>query len=276
MQAMTGKVAVVTGAASGIGRAMAERFVAEGMCVVLADVEEGPLRAVEHLLREGGAQVKAVLTDVSDGESVENLAQATLRQFGTAHLVCNNAGVGGFGGFSWQLPTSAWEWTLGVNLWGVIHGIRSFVPILVEQGEGHIVNTASISGFAGGMGSSPYTASKHAVIGLSDSLRVELAMIKSPVNVSVLCPGRIDTAIGDADRNWPERLGSLPERRQADQLGPFPIPEVLQGMFAAPMATSVVADLVLDAVRSERFWILSHPAAVQTLMESRTANLESG
>jgi NAD(P)-dependent dehydrogenase (short-subunit alcohol dehydrogenase family) len=273
VQEMAGKVAVVTGAASGIGQAMATRFVAAGMHAVLADVEEEPLRAVEKALREQGADVLAVPTDVSDGGAVDNLARATIERFGTAHLVCNNAGVAGTSGLSWELTPSTWEWMLGVNVWGVIHGIRAFVPMLVEQGEGHIVNTTSMAGLLGGFGSSPYTASKFAVVGLSESLQAELELIGSPVKVSVLCPGRTATKIGEAKRNWPSRLGPPPQPMSANQLGPFPIPEIMRAMLETPMDPAVVADLVLDAVAAERFWIITHPKEVHALMTEHTQHL---
>jgi NAD(P)-dependent dehydrogenase (short-subunit alcohol dehydrogenase family) len=270
---LAGKVAVVTGAASGIGRAMAERFAAEGMLVVLADIEEEPLRAAETALQEDGADVLALVTDVSDKSSVDHLAQATIKRYGTAHLVCNNAGVAGTSGLSWELAPSTWEWMLGVNLWGVIHGIRAFVPMLVEQGEGHIVNTTSMSGLLGGFGSSPYTASKFAVEGLSESLRAELALIGSPVKVSVLCPGRIATNISEAKRNWPARLGPQPRPLTTDKLGPFAIPDIMRDMLDHPMDPKTVADLVVEGVTSERFLIVTHPTEVRRLMAERMNDL---
>ncbi|HEX8789344.1 MAG TPA: SDR family NAD(P)-dependent oxidoreductase, partial [Polyangiaceae bacterium] len=138
MRDLKGKVAVVTGAASGIGRAMAERFAREGMKVVLADVEEKPLAEAVEAIGKGGADAVGVRTDVSKREDIEALARKTFERFGTAHVVCNNAGVGA-GGLGWQQALSDWEWTIGVNLWGVIHGVRAFVPRMVEQGEGHVV-----------------------------------------------------------------------------------------------------------------------------------------
>ncbi len=202
MDDLEGKVAVVTGAASGIGRAMADRWATEGMKVVLADVEEGPLDAARDELDAGGADVLAVRTDVSDAAQVDALAAATLEHFGAVHLVCNNAGVGG-GGPIWEAELEDWKWVLGVNLWGVVHGIRAFVPHLVEQDEGHVVNTASIAGFAYAPMMGPYNASKAAVVAISETLKAELGLHGSKVGVSVLCPGWVNTRIMDSDRNRP-------------------------------------------------------------------------
>ncbi|MET0880736.1 MAG: SDR family NAD(P)-dependent oxidoreductase [Acidimicrobiales bacterium] len=202
MDDLEGKVAVVTGAASGIGRALADRWVTEGMKVVLADVEEGPLDAARDEFDARGADVLAVRTDVSDAAQVEALAAATLDHFGAVHLVCNNAGVGG-GGLIWEAELEEWDWVLGVNLLGVVHGIKAFVPHLVAQDEGHVVNTASIAGFAYGPMMGPYNASKAAVVAISETLKADLALHGSKVGVSVLCPGWVNTRIHESDRNRP-------------------------------------------------------------------------
>src|SRR5579871_852581 len=208
MREFRDRVAVVTGAASGIGRALAERFAAAGMKVVLADVERQALAAAERALASGGARVLAVPTDVSKASDVEALAQRTLEAFGAVHVVCNNAGVS-VGGLAWEVTLADWEWILGVNLWGVIHGIRTFVPILLRQGEeGHVVNTASMAGLVSGPGIAPYNATKHTVVTLSEALHHELGMASGgKVKVSVLCPGWVNTRILDADRNRPATLG---------------------------------------------------------------------
>ena len=206
---LAGKVAVVTGAASGIGLAIAEKCVSEQMKVVLADVEEDALELAADRLAQRGP-VLAVPTDVSVAESVDELRRQA-EAFGPVHLVCNNAGVSTAGpGAAWEKPVSAWDWVLGVNLWGVIHGIRAFMPGMVERDQGHIVNTASIAGFLPFPFAAPYAASKHAVVGISTSIYHELELRGSNVHVSVLCPGWIRTNIADAERNWPERLGALP------------------------------------------------------------------
>ena len=191
----TGKVAVVTGGASGIGFGLAEAFAAEGMKIVLADIEAAALAEAAEKLRAGGADVLDVVTDVSVEDQVIDLATNTYTHFGTAHIVCNNAGVGGGGGLMWEIPQSGWDWTFGVNFWGVLHGIRAFVPRLVEQERATSINTASIAGLKALPFMSPYTATKHAVVGISEALAFELAMTGSPVKVSVLCPGFIRTRL---------------------------------------------------------------------------------
>src|SRR4051794_21276914 len=176
MQELNGRVAVVTGGASGIGFALASAFAAEGMKVVLGDIEAPALDDAVAKLESSGAEAIGVRTDVSDDASVAALAAAAVDRFGAIHIACNNAGVGG-GGLSWEAPLSTWEWVLGVNMWGVIHGIRAFVPILMEQDEAHIVNTASIAGLAAGPFMGPYNASKHAVVALSETLYHEMALM---------------------------------------------------------------------------------------------------
>ena len=193
MESFQGKVAVITGAASGIGRALAQRCVQEGMKVVLADIEEG-------------ATVLGVRTDVAQAAEVAALAQRTLESFGAVHLLFNNAGVAA-GGPLWEMSLQDWEWVLGVNLWGVVHGIRTFVPLLLQQGsEAHIVNTASIAGLVSTPGLGVYNVTKHSVVTLSETLYQELQQTGAPVHVSVLCPGWVNTRIHQAERNRPPAL----------------------------------------------------------------------
>src|SRR6478609_4697509 len=203
MDDLKGKVAVVTGGASGIGKGLAARFAAEGMNVVIADVEEPALEATAAELG-----VVGVRTDVSDEASVQALAAAAVERFGTVHVVCNNAGVMSSAD-PWFGPLSAWTWLLGVNLWGVIHGVRAFLPVLAAQAEGHIVNTASIAGLYPGFGAA-YDATKHAVVAITDDLYTGMQQVGLPIGVSVLCPGWVRTNILDADRNWPAGLGDEP------------------------------------------------------------------
>ena len=253
MRELRGKVAVVTGAASGIGRAMAERFAREGMKVVLADVEETALAAAQKSI----AGSIAVRTDVSKAESVEALRQKAVDAFGAVHVVCNNAGVG-VGGPAWARSVADWEWILGVNLWGVVHGIRTFVPAMIAQGEGHVVNTASIAGMITTLGFGPYCATKHAVVALSECLHHDLqTFADGKVKVSVLCPGFVKTRIHESERNRPEGL------REKPQGAPSPTELAMQQVMSAAIASGIepseVAEHVLRAIVEEKFYVFTHP-----------------
>jgi NAD(P)-dependent dehydrogenase (short-subunit alcohol dehydrogenase family) len=250
MKNFEGRVAVVTGAASGIGLALSRRFAAAGMKLVLGDVEEPALKAAVDELRAGGSEAEGVVTDVSDAAQVQALADAAVAAFGGVNVVCNNAGVGS-GGLSWETPLSSWEWVLGVNLWGVIHGVRTFVPLLMQQDEAHVVNTASMAGLIGAPFMGPYVAAKHAVVGISETLFHELAMSAPQVHVSVLCPGWVNTNIADSARNRPARL-------QEEGLADPAAAEVLRSFLQSGMPPAEVADKVFDAIVEERFWILTH------------------
>jgi len=250
VEQLNGKVAVVTGGASGIGLALARRFVAEGMRVMIGDVEAEALdKAVAELQAEGG-DVEGTVTDVTDPAQMDALAQAVVDRFGAVHVVCLNAGVGG-GGLSWEMPLSTWEWVIGVNLWGVIHGLRSFVPLLVKHGEGHVVNTASLAGLVASPFMGPYNASKHAVVAISETLHHELAMSAPDVHVSVLCPGWVKTNIADSGRNRPAHL-------ESDNAVDAAAGGVLRGFLENGMDPNDVALKVLDAIRNDKFWILTH------------------
>jgi NAD(P)-dependent dehydrogenase (short-subunit alcohol dehydrogenase family) len=257
MQLRAGQVAVVTGAASGIGRALADRFASRGLRVVLADVDEAALDEAAAAVAALGVETLGVVTDVSDAAAVDALAAAVLERFGAAHVVCNNAGVATTGD-PWFGPISGWQWVIGVNLWGVIHGVRAFLPTLVGQGEGHIVNTASIAGLVPGFGPS-YDASKHAVVAVTEDLYRQLQLIGLPVGVSVLCPGWVRTGIMDADRNWPDELGERP----APAIGFDVLAEHVRRAVDEGAQPSYVADLVAAAIESDSFWVFPHPEFVE-------------
>jgi NAD(P)-dependent dehydrogenase (short-subunit alcohol dehydrogenase family) len=271
MKDLDQRVAVVTGAASGIGYALAERFADEGMRVVLADVEDQALARASESLRARGATTLAVRTDVSQARDVEALAEATLARFGAVHVLCSNAGVGGDAAPTWELPLETWRWVLEVNFWGVVHGVRTFVPIMLRQDtEGHIVNTASMAGHLSMPLLSPYHATKFAVVSLTESLHYELALANAKLKTSVLCPGFVRTNIMDSGRNRPEHLRAALPTAEASQalLGAF------QSVVASGIAPSVVAERVLEAIREERFYVFPHPemlVAVRARMETLLA-----
>jgi NAD(P)-dependent dehydrogenase (short-subunit alcohol dehydrogenase family) len=263
MEDLEGKVAVITGGASGIGWAVARRAAADGMRIVLADIEEGPLKDAENELAKQGTDAIGVVTDVSDASSVRALRDAALDRFGAVHLVHNNAGVG-LGGPIWEVSEEDWRWILGVNLWGVIHGVATFVPLLIEQGEGHVVNTASIAGLATAGFLGPYNATKQAVVAISETLFKDLQSVAARVGVSVLCPGFVQTRIAESDRNRP---AWAPEREVE---GATELRAAVQQMVGAGIAAEAVADRVLEAVRTNTFYILTHPeltAALETRFE---------
>jgi NAD(P)-dependent dehydrogenase (short-subunit alcohol dehydrogenase family) len=273
MKEFSGKVAVITGGASGIGMALARRFAQEGMRVVLADIETQALEATAREIRKTGATTLAVRTDVSRSEDVDRLAARVLDEFGSVHIVCNNAGVGTAGGLIWEYSLEDWQWVLGVNLWGVIHGIRAFVPILLKQGEeGHIVNTASIAGLLSGPFSGVYKASKHAVVAISEVLQAELAAVNAPIRVSVLCPGGVNTRIMDAARNRPADLtkGSG-QSSAADQ----EYLKALRSMVEAGMSPDDVAVRVVEAIRRNDMYVLTHPEFNEQIRQRMERILES-
>lgn len=263
------KVAVITGAANGIGRGLAERFAAEGMKVVLADVEETPLAEFAAVLAAKGATVFTVKTDVSNAADVENLAVQTLDTFGAVHILCNNAGVA-CNRPIWEHTVADWEWVLGVNLWGVIHGIRAFVPRMLTQGEAcHIVNTASILGLVGGGGTGIYKVSKHGVVVLSEVLADELAEKKANIQVHVLCPGWVRTGILDSDRNRPDALQNR-ETQTSSRLQTISGSGNARAEMEAGMSPAEVAEHVYNAIQNGTFYIHTHPehkAAIRERME---------
>jgi NAD(P)-dependent dehydrogenase (short-subunit alcohol dehydrogenase family) len=257
MERLAGRVAVVTGAASGIGLALARRLGAEGMRVVLADVEAGALAAAERTLAGAGVETLAVRTDVGDEASVRALADAALGRFGAVHLLCNNAGVMGGAGLCWEVPAEDWTWVLGVNFQGVLHGLRVFLPILLAQEEAHVLNTASMAALVSLPLASPYVVSKHAVLALSESLYHELSGRGPHVGVSVLCPEAVDTRIVDAERNRPDALRAAspletPERKLVE--------EATRKALAGATPPDAIAERALRGIRERRFYILAEDA----------------
>jgi NAD(P)-dependent dehydrogenase (short-subunit alcohol dehydrogenase family) len=266
MRDVRNKVAVVTGAASGIGRGMAQSFAAAGMRVVLSDVEEARLATTCRELQAAGADAHAVVTDVSKPDEVRALAQQTLSRYGAVHVLCNNAGVATTARPSWHASLDDWNWVLGVNLMGVIHGIRSFIPIMIEQqAEAHIVNTASLAGLIYGE-NTIYAVSKFGVVGLSECIQLELARAGHNIKLSVLCPAWVNTDINLAGRNRPADLAPVAQTPRE------PLHQVFADWVADQVANGLdprtVGDEVLDAIRNERFYVLTHPEW-QPLIEHR-------
>jgi len=261
MKELKGRVAVITGAASGFGRELAILCAQEGMKVVLADLDEKGLQATEELLK--GAPALRVRCDVSKPEQVENLAKETYARFGAAHLLFNNAGVSPVGP-TWTATLEDWQWTLGVNLMGVIHGIKSFVPRMLEQkDECHVVNTASVAGLISVPASSAYCVSKHGVVTLSECLHHDLQLFQAKIGVSVLCPAFVNTGIKDSERNRPAELAAT------NPLGKPFLQKMRKAIESGRLSAAGVAKITLDAVKAGRFYILTHPkikGAIETRM----------
>jgi NADP-dependent 3-hydroxy acid dehydrogenase YdfG len=234
---------------------MADRFAAEGMKIVLADVEEAALGRAQAELRDEGVEVAALRTDVSNEADVIGLAEFAFDTFGGVNVLCNNAGVA-LGGTSWQASVADWEWLLGVNVWGVIHGIRAFVPRMIAGGdEGHVVNTSSGAGLHTRPFLGVYGATKHAVLAISEAMYHELRLTGTRIGVSVLCPAVVNTRIGEAERNRPEDLAAAEAENPAQMQA---MEQAFRAALAAGLAPSAVADAVADAVKNDRFYILTH------------------
>jgi NAD(P)-dependent dehydrogenase (short-subunit alcohol dehydrogenase family) len=262
---LDGRTAVVTGAASGIGLALTQRFLDEGMSVVMADIEQPVLeRQADWIIAAGGA-VTPVVCDVSDPDQVAGLRDAALAAYGSVQLLCNNAGVAN-GQVNHRTKPATWQWMVGVNVLGVAYGVSAFVPLMLEQGEGHVVNTASEAGLTSSPVLGPYHATKYAVVGLSESLALELD--GTPVNVSCLCPELVDTKIFESTRNAPEALGFPPPAA-------VPIDQMAEFMGTVAMAPADLAADVAYAIRAERFWILTHQSTLGRVHD-RNRRLEQG
>ena len=265
MMNLHGKVAVVTGAASGIGRELVLACAAEGARVTMADVDEKGLAETARLLPPGCESIHA-RCDVSKASDLEALAKQTYERFGAAHVLFNNAGVG-VGGPVWSAPLDEWKWVLEVNLMGVVHGIRAFVPRMLEaKTEGHVVNTASVAGLLSVPGSGVYCASKHAVVSLSECLHHDLRMAGSSIGVSVLCPAWVATGIGESNRNRP---AELPERNPL--AGPYE-ENVRKAIASGKISAAEVARITVDAVKANRFYVLPHEK-IKASIESRMRDI---
>lgn len=249
---LTGRTAVVTGGASGIGLATARRFAASGVNLVLGDVEEGPLEEAVAGLLVDGARVLGLRADVTVEQDVVALRDAALAEFGGVHLIFNNAGVGS--GPAIGTPKAVWDWVMDVNVGGVVNGVNAFVPHFLEQNEGHVVNTASLAGLCGVPYTGAYCASKFAVVGLSESLFQELLINGKNVHVSVLCPGFTRTRIHESMRNLPEDL-----KAYSDDPAVTSMKMISSDVVNAGIDPDDVGRAVVDAVTEERFWILTHP-----------------
>ena len=266
MDEFEGRVAVVTGAASGIGLATATRFAQEGMRVVLADIERDSLEAAVSKLQGQGNEVLGVPTDVSQWDAIQHLADQTLSAFGQVNVVHNNAGVVRAGRME-ELSLADWEWVLGVDLWSVIYGVKTFLPLIREAGEGHIVNTASSSGLQSAPDIGPYNVAKFGVVALSETLQFELIAEDSPIGASVLCPGAVATRITESERNRPDAAADTETNQRFRSFA-----SKLVGEGLSPES---VAEQVVHAVRAREFWILTHADWIDVLRK-RVEGMEDG
>ncbi len=265
MESFDGKVAVITGGASGMGRAFADRFGAQGCRIVIADVEDSALESAVAELQQAGVEATGVKTDVSKAKEMDALGAKVMDEFGQVNLLFNNAGVGG-GGAMEDLALEDWEWILGVNLWGVIHGLRVFYPHMLAHGDGHIVNTASIAGMTSYPNMAPYNASKHAVVTISETIYAELAERKSSLGISCLCPGIVRTNIINSERNRPEHLTRpfIPPEPTVDSEGRL---ELMAEIYTNAVKPPEVAELVFQAVVNNQFYIWTDPVYAEPIRE---------
>ncbi len=266
---LSGKVAVITGGASGIGLATARQFAKSGVKLVLGDIEDGPLAQAVEGLRADGAEVIGVHCDVAQEAELEGLRDATLTKFGAAHLIFNNAGVAG--GATIGTPKKIWDWVLGVDLDGVVNGMNAFIPLFLEQNEGYVLNTASEAGLVGVPGMGPYNAAKFAVVGISESLYHELASTQKNVHVSVLCPNFVRTRIHESERNMPKNLVSFAENPENQETR-----EIVAALVNAGIDAADVAVAVENAIRHDQFWILTHEHSALRITELRLEWMRGG
>ena len=273
MDELAGRTAVVTGAASGIGLGLSRRLGREGMNLVLADIERAPLDEAAAELRDAGTAVLTVPCDVSDLSQIRALESASRERFGNIHVLCNNAGVGTGGQVADPDDIEVWRWTIDIDLWGVIYGCKVFLPAMIEHGEpGHVVNTASLAGLVAGPLMGAYNVAKYGVVALSETLFHELNLTGSAIGVSVLCPGFVQTAIGDSDRNMPADVAA-----GRPELGPDAeaFAAMISDQVAAGMSPDDVAHAVFHAISSRQFWVLTHPDLRTRILE-RTRGIVTG
>jgi NAD(P)-dependent dehydrogenase (short-subunit alcohol dehydrogenase family) len=265
-----GKVAVITGGASGFGLEFARVGAARGMKLVLADVQQDALDSARAELEAAGAEVLAMRCDVRTAEAVQALADATMARFGAVHLLFNNAGVGA-GGLIWENTEADWEWVLGVNLWGVIHGMRIFTPLMLACAQkdpsyqGHIVNTASMAGLLNAPTMGIYNVSKHAVVSLSESLYQDLKLVDAPIGASVLCPYFVPTGISHSHRNRPEDVQNTPAPPTASQRAAQAMSE--KAVSSGKVSAADVAGMTFEAIDAGQFYIYSHPQALANVQQ---------
>lgn len=267
MQELSGKTAVITGAASGIGLAMAHRFGVAGMNLVLGDVEPDALDIASDALSDAGYDVAAMRLDVTDLDGIRAFESFARESFGATHVLCNNAGVGAGGPVSDPDNLDLWRWTIDVNLWGVIYGCKVFLPGMIEHGEpAHIVNTASMAGHLSAPMMGPYNISKYGVVALSETMVKEASLMRTQVGVSVLCPAFVQTAIATSDRNLPPDLRAA---RASDgaEAAPSSTQSAIEQLVASGIPTAEVADAVHDAVIGNEFWILTHDESRSAITE---------
>jgi NAD(P)-dependent dehydrogenase (short-subunit alcohol dehydrogenase family) len=268
MEQLEGKVALITGGASGIGLALVHRAAASGMKVAIVDVEKAALDAAVAEVGSS-AEVIGLQCDVSNYDEVEATGAAVVDHFGALHLAINNAGVSG-GGLSWEIPLEDWKWIVDVDLWGVIYGVKAFMPLIIASGGGHIVNTASMAGLTSPPFMSPYNVAKHGVVALSESMFHELAMTHPEVGVTVVCPGWVNTQIHLSERNRPADLAEQVQSDDADGLR-----SVVTGLIEGGLDPYVVAGMVFDAVTAGKFYVLTH-AEWSAAVTDQTARMVAG
>ena len=277
MKIFKSRTAVITGGASGFGREFALIAHRLGMNVVIADVQPDALDKTRAELEALGAQVLAQKTDVSKAESVQALADATMKRFGTPSLVFNNAGVGGTGGLVWENTLRDWEWVLGVNVWGVVHGVRIFTPLMLDAArkdpgfEAHIVNTASMAGLLTPPNMGIYNVSKHAVVALTETLYQDLSLVTDQVGCSVLCPYFVPTGIHKSDRNRPAEFTDTAPLKASQQIARA---QSEKAVTSGKVSASEVAELVFEAIAARQFYIYSHPKALGNVEQRMRAIID--